>query len=536
MRYYGVAVALLIAVVLAVSATGVATERVLVYGQSMPITHLDSAYGAYLTYPAGYEAAFVIYEGLVGFDAKMNIQPLLATSWEVSEDGKTWIFHLRKGVKFHDGTPFNAQAVVVNVLRGMDPKRTTTNRMHWEFWESVEALDEYTVKLVSKYPNATTLASLAHGAGLMASPTAIEKYQDDLGTHPVGTGPYKLEKFDVGRELVLAAFEDYWGPKPKLDKLVFRYIPDASTRIAALLAGEVDVIDAVPPHEVPRLERDPRVQVYQVTSLRPYRVVIFQHPVYGKEALRDRRVRLALNYAIPKEAIVKGIFLDTAEIADSPIAFNTFGHVRCGEYPYDPEKARQILAEAGWEDTNGDGVVEKSGQPLELTFIVPEGWLFGDVQVAEAVANYLGKIGVKVTIRKVERAAYWGYLTCLPDKVEWDLALFAFNPSNASGLYHLENEFLSNPDLNNSPWAWNISWYSNPRVDELLKEAKRAIDPEARKQLLAEAQQLIWNDCPGIFLVVPKNIVAARKEVTGIVVQPVMFVILKNVGFGGTSS
>jgi len=321
-----------------------------------------------------------------------------------------------------------------------------------------------------------------------------------------------------------------------VEKLVFRYIPDASTRIAALLAGEVHVIDAVPPHEMPRLERDPRVQVYQVTSLRPYRIEIFQHPVYGKEALQDKRVRLALNYAVPKEALVKGIFLDTAKIADSPIAFDTFGHVYCGEYSYDPEKARQLLAEAGWEDTDGDGVVDKNGEPLELTFLVSEGAYFGDLQIAEAVAHYLRNIGVNVEIRKVERAATYGYWTCPPAEVEWDLTLRAFNPSNASGLYHLQNEFLSNPDPNESPWAWNVSRYSNPRVDELLRQATGTIDPEARKQLLAEAQKIIWDECPSIFLFVPNNIVAARKEVTGIVVQPVMFVILKNVGFGGTSS
>ena len=529
MRHTKFVISVLWALVVGSAFFGAAKEKVVVYGQSMPLLHLDSAHGAYLAYPAGYEAAFVIYEGLVGFDEQMNIYPLLAISWEVSEDGKTWIFHLRQGVKFHDGTPFNADAVVVNVIRGMDPKRTTTNRMHWDFWESVEAIDEYTVKLVAKYPNGLTLSSLAHGAGLMASPTAIEQFNDDLGTHPVGTGPFMLERFDVGKELVLVRFEEYWGLKPGVDKLIFRYIPDALTRAAALLAGEVHVIDAVPPHQIARLERDPKINVYKVTSLRPYRIEIFQHPVYAKEALKDKRVRLALNYAIPKEAIIKGVFLDYAQIADSPIAFDTFGHVHCGEYPYDPEKARQLLAEAGWVDTDGDGIVDKNGEPLRLKFMAPDGAYYGDVMVAEAVARFLREVGVDVRIWKVERAATYGYWTAPPAQIEWDLTLRAFNPSNGSGLYHLQCEFLSNLVDNTSPWAWNVQWYSNPQVDALIREASRTIDLDRQVQLVAEAQRIIWDDCPSIFLFVPQNLVAARKEVKGIWVQPVMFVILKHI-------
>lgn len=535
MRYVKAAVLLVFwGLLFGVIVSGVAAEKkVIVYGQSMPLTHLDSAYGAYLAYPAGYEAAFVIYEGLVGFDEHMNIYPLLAVSWEVSEDGKTWVFHLRQGVKFHDGTPFNAHAVVVNVERGMDPKRTTTNRMHWDYWDSVEALDEYTVKMVTKYPTGLVLSSLAHGAGLMASPAAIEKYHDDLGTHPVGTGPFMLESFDVGKELVLTRFEDYWGPKPGVEKLIFRYIPDASTRVAALLAGEVDIIDAVPPHQLTRLERDPRITVYKVTSLRPYRIDIFQHPRYAKEALLDKRVRLALNYAIPKEALIKAIFLDYAVIADSPIAPDTFGHVYCGEYPYNPEKARELLAEAGWRDTDGDGIVDKNGQPLQLTFMTPDGAYYGDVMTAEAIARYLREVGVDVKIWKVERAATYGYWTAPPAQIQWDLTLRAFNPSNASGLYHLQNEFLSNPVDDTSPWAWNVEWYSNPQVDELIKKAAATVDLDQQAQLIAEAQRIIWNDCPSIFLFVPQNLVAARKELKGVWVQPVMFVILKHISWEG---
>jgi ABC-type transport system substrate-binding protein len=207
--------------------------------------------------------------------------------------------------------------------------------------------------------------------------------------------------------------------------------------------------------------------------------------------------------------------------------------VYCGEYPYNPEKARELLAEAGWRDTDGDGIVDKNGQPLQLTFMTPDGAYYGDVMTAEAIARYLREVGVDVKIWKVERAATYGYWTAPPAQIQWDLTLRAFNPSNASGLYHLQNEFLSNPVDDTSPWAWNVEWYSNPQVDELIKKAAATVDLDQQAQLIAEAQRIIWNDCPSIFLFVPQNLVAARKELKGVWVQPVMFVILKHISWEG---
>lgn len=500
-------------------------ETTVIYGQSISITDLDPAYGAYLNYPAGYEAAYVIYDGLVTFDKDLNIVPALAVDWEISDDKLSWTFHLRRGVKFHDGTPFDAEAVKVNFIRGMDPERTTTNRPQWDPWESIEVIDRYTVRAKTKEPFAFALNALAHGAGHMVSPAAIEKYNDHPEHHPVGTGPFMLESFRVGEELTLVANREYWGGSPKVDKLIFRYISDASTRVAALLTGEVDVIDAVPPPQALRLQGEPEVNVIVVPGLRPYQINLN----LMRDFFKDKKVRQALNYAISKEAIAKGIFLDFAKPADSPLAFNTTGYASVDVYEYDPQRAKELLAEAGWTDSDGDGILDKDGQPFEVTLITPDGWLPQDVAISEAVANQLGEVGIKVIINKVEKAAFWGPITAPAAQVDWDMAFFGFNPSNASGQYHLENLYFSNPDPAGSPRAWNMMRYENPEVDQLILEAKREFDPERRAELMAEAQRIIWEDAPAIWLVVPEIISAARKGVTGVEVWPTVFTILRNV-------
>ena len=500
-------------------------ETIVIYAHSQPLTDLDPAYGAFLVTPSGYEAGFVIYDGLVNFDEHMNILPALAERWDFSEDSLTWTFYLRRGVKFHDGTPFNADAVRINFERGMDAGRTTTNRMLWAPWKRVEVIDDYTVKLTSAVPYGTALNALAHGAGLMVSPAAIEKYGDHPEHHPVGTGPYKLENFTVGQELTLVANTDFWGEQPKVDKLIFRHVPEASTRIAALLSGEVDVIDAVPLQEVLRLEKKPDVKLIQKPALRLYSLDI----LLEREFFKDVRVRYALNHAINKEGIAKGVFLDAAAIADSPLAFDTFGHVSVGPYNYDPDRARSLLAEAGWTDSDGDGILDKNGEPFECSILVPEGKYPYDVTVVEAVGSQLGAIGIRVIINAVEKGSYAGLRNAPLEKTYYDMVFRAFNPSNGSGQYALEDNYLSDADPTASPIGHNCSRYKNDEFDRLLMSAKEALDPDERKELLAECQRIVWDDAPSIWLVIPEVITAVRRDVEGVEVRPAVFTILRNV-------
>ena len=499
-------------------------DGTIVYAQSVPVTTLDPARGAFLAYPAGYEVAYVLYDRLVTFDASLDIVPQLATSWETSDDGLTWTFELRPGVTFHDGTAFDADAVVFNIERMMDTDRNPTNRPLWNPVSGVEATGPLTVSISTAEPFSALLNTLAHGSGSMVSPAASERYGDDnIATNPVGTGPFRLAEFEPGQLVVLEAYDGYWGDAPPSDRLEFRYVPEASTRISALRTGQVDVIDAVPPQLAVTLEADPNVQVLTTPGLRPMGFALMTE----RAPLDDVRVRQALNYAIPKDAIAQGIFQGFATPADSPLAFNTTGYARAGSFDYDPERAGALLEEAGWV-AGTDGVRQKDGERLAFTLYTPEGLFPGDIDIAEVVASSLGAVGADIDIVVIERAAYWDTLRVPPAEIAWDIGQFGFNPSNADGVYHLDALFTSNPPGEAALGAWNIVRLDSPEIDELIATAKTAIDPAVRDAAMAEAQRLIWEEAPYLWLQVNDIISAVRSDVHGVEVWPVVFTIIRD--------
>ena len=526
-RFYQLWLVCLTATILLTAREVIASPRdnSVVFGQSTAIVDLGPAFAAFQNYPGGYEASFALYDRLVTFDSDLNIRPQLAASWERSADNRSITFVLRRDARFHDGTPVNADAVKFNIERMIDPQINTTNRPLWNPIAAAEVLDDYTITIHSTRPFALMLNTLAHGSGALVSPTSIWKHgQRSMGRRPVGAGPYRLERFTPGQILVLEAFDDYWGGKPKAKKLVFRHIPDASTRIAALRSGAVDIIDSVPVHMASSLSRDPRLKVLTTSGLRPVGLAMLS----TREPLSDLRVRHALNHAIPSQVIAAKVFMGLARVSDAPLAFNTFGHHRSGSYEYSPARAKTLLAEAGFEDQDRDGIVERKGEPLSLTLLTSEGAFPKDVLVAQVAAHALKAVGVNVTILKVEQGSYWDALRLKSSELRWDLALFGFNPSNGSGLYHLDSMFRSNPDDAERPAVWNIARFRNDEVDELLERASVTVDLEKRKELLGDAQTLIWNEAPYVWMYVNDVVSAARRELRVAEVWPVSFTITRN--------
>jgi len=501
------------------------SDNSVVFGQSIPITDLGPAYGAFLKYPAGYEAAFLLYDRLVTFDPDLNIKPQLAESWQVSPDQKTITFRLRRGVKFHDGTPLNAQAVKFNIERMLDPKRNTTNRPLWDPIAGADVVDENIVAINTKQPFGDILNTLAHGSAAMLSPTALQKNGDESETlNPVGSGPYMLQSFDPGQELTLKAFPDYWGGKPKLDKVVFRYIPEAATRLSALRTGSVDVIDALPYPLISGLKSDQKVEIITKPSLRPLGLALMtKHAPFD-----DVKVRQALNYAIPVKTIADRVFFGYAMASDSPMAFNTTGYKAVGGYTFDPERAKALLAEAGFKDTNNDGILDRNGTPFKMALLTSEGEFPNDVQTAEIAAKSFRDLGIDATISKVERGSYWDTLRLSEAEIKWDAALFGFNPSNGSGTYHLDSLFHSNANSADRPVAWNITRYQNAEVDALIQQAKTTIDPDTKKEILGKAQEIIWKEAPYVWMHVPEVVSAKRKDLKGVEVWPIIFTVLRN--------
>lgn len=504
--------------------SGTSEKQELVFAQSVAITSLDPAGMQPQGYPSGYEAAFAIFNGLVRFDENLEFEPDLAEEWTTSEDGLEWTFTLRQGVKFHDGTDFNADAVVTQYTRMIDSEVNLGSYSLWEPIEKIEKVDDYTVKITTKTPYSAFLNVMAHGSALIPSPTAVAADEENFGLDPVGTGPYKMGEFQPGTELSLVRNDDYYEGTPVYEKVTFRYVGDPSARISALKSGQADVIDAVPTEYAGELESDPNIDLISKPGLQVFGVGLN----LNNEILQDQTVREALNYAIDKEAIAQSLFMGYVTPLTSPLAENTTGSAELEPYAFDLEKARSLLEEAGWTE-GSDGIREKDGQKLEFTMIVPDGMYPKDVVLSETLQNQLKAAGVGITINKVEKAIYWDQLKVPKSSTAYDMAVWGYNPSHGNGQIHMESLFTSNADENASPGVWNFIWYDNDTVDQLLAQAKTEVDADAFAETLKEAQEIVWEECPYIWLYSNNIISAKRKDVDHVIVLPVVFTLIHRI-------
>ena len=363
-----------------------------------------------------------IFEGLVKFKAgTTSIEPCLATSWEISADGKEITFHLRKGVKFHDGTDFNADAVVFSFARQYDPNNPYYQYGKWNMWgylfydvDRMQKIDDDTVKLVLKRPNVSILTSLALYRVSMVSPTNAEKYQGDAFKHPCGTGPFKFVEWVKSDHVTLEANEDYWQERAKLDQLIFKIIPDASARLMALEVGEVQGMELPNPADFDRIKTNkdlvlmtqPGMNVGYLAMNTGYGYVdenrnnirdndsepLVKTPGYF-EPLTKKKVRQAINMAIDKQAIVDNIYMGSAIKAKTGMPPFMLGYNDdIDDYPYDLERAKELLAEAGYP--NG----------FEVTLhIMPVSrpYMFDPHKVGEVIQSYLAAVGIRLNSIKL---------------------------------------------------------------------------------------------------------------------------------------
>ena len=498
-----------------------APGKTLTYGQSTRVTTLDPAQGAFSTYPGGYEVAYCLFDRLVDFDKNLNIVPQLASAWELAADAKSVRLKLRTGVKFQDGTPFDAAAVKFNLERMMDKTRNPTNRPLWDVVSGVEVVDASTVLVRTKDPFSQILNSFAHGSGSMVSPASVEKYgEKGVAQNPVGAGPFMLESFTPGQEVALKAFDGYWGGKPATDRLVFKFIAEPATRIAALRTGAIDIADSVPVQLVAGLRREANIEVITSPSLRPLGLVINM----ANAPFNDPKVRQALNHAVPVKTIAERVFFGFAKASDSPLAFDTQGYKKSSPFEYSPDKAKALLASAGWVP-GADGKLQKGGQAFKIRMLASEGLFPGDVSIVEICQRSFAQIGIDATITKVESGAYFGELRKERAALNFDLAMFGFNPSNASGLYHLESLYKSNANDTGALDVWNVGRYRNPKVDDLLRQVHATVDPAVQNNLLGQVQDIVWVDAPYVWLHINENVTAIRKGVKGVEVWPIVFTI-----------
>src|SRR5256712_2981645 len=362
-----------------------------------------------------------IFEGLVGQElGSYKLVPGLAQSWDISKDGLLYTFRLRPSVKFHDGTPFNAEAVKFVFDRQLNDKGPYYATGTYPYVKGflgnvagVEVVDASTVQIKLKAPLTPFLQYLAHQSLFMFSPEALKKWGKEIVKHPVGTGPFKLETWEPGLKVVLSRNDAYWGGAPKIRQAIYVPIIEAQARLVGLKTGDIDLTMDAPPDSLDELRKDPNIAVAESDSSAVWYVTLnTRHPI-----LKDRRVRQALNYAVNKEAIIRDILRGTAIVSRGPIspAYGPYYEENTARYPYDLEKARALLKEAG--HANG----------FELTFLVPESGsgMQSPVEMATVIQANLAQIGVRAKIQAMERGAY-----LRKDLEQPDMAETTRNPSN----------------------------------------------------------------------------------------------------------
>ncbi|PAV30728.1 ABC transporter substrate-binding protein [Virgibacillus profundi] len=462
-----------------------------------------------------------IYESIVTFEeGGTEIVPKLAHDWEISEDSLTYTFFLEEGVTFHDGTDFNADAVVKNFERWAAGDADTFpyyNSMFGGFEgdeghviESVKAEDDYTVVFKLKRPQAPFLKNLAMDMFSIASPTAIEKYgDDDFERNPVGTGPFKFVEWKPNDSITIERYDDYWvDGLPKMDKVVFRSIPDNSARLNALLAGEVDLADGINPSDAAAIQDNADLQLIE----RPSMNVGYLGLTVTREPFDNKLVRQAMNHAIDKQSIIDTFFAGYATPAVNPMPPSIEGYNDEIEgYEYDPEKAKELLEEAGYGD----------GFEMELWAMpVPRPYMPDGQKVAELMQKDLADVGITAEIVSHEWATYLD----LASKGEADAFLLGWTGDNGDPdnfLYVLLDE--DNIGSN------NYTYYKNDKMHDLFIEAQTVTDQSKRNELYKEAQVIINEEAPWVPLAHSTPLLGAVEGLSGLVPHPTGSDLLSNV-------
>jgi peptide/nickel transport system substrate-binding protein len=425
-----------------------------------------------------------MFDSLVGRDASGKIVPELAESWRLVDD-TTWQFRLRRGVVFHNGEPFNAEAVRFTVQRVLDPEQKSPNRANIGEVVRVDVLDDLTLNLVTRQPYAPLLNRLIDFP-IVPPRYAAEKGSAAFALRPVGTGPFRFVSLVKDDHLIVEAFERHWRGAPKIAKIVFKPIPEPFTRSAALRNAEVDLITTVPPNLGRELERVPGIRVQRVPST--WQVYLGLNAF--KKPLSDLRVRQALNHATDVDAIVRNVLDGNGRRLEGPLTPNVFGYDPIVKgYAHDPARARRLLAEAGYPDG------------VDLTLESPSGRYQGDKEIAEALGGQWQKAGFRPKVQVAEWGAYFkrylgkqfqdAYLLGTGSPMQDADELFNLVSSKGRGLY-----------------------YRNERIDQLFDVGRSTMDVAARKRVYADLARAMVDDATWVFLMQQVDIYATRDRVT----------------------
>lgn len=432
----------------------------------------------------------MVFNGLVKYDKNINIIGDLAEGWDIQEDGKVIIFHLKKGVRWHDGSPFTARDVEFTYKKLIDASVRTPYSGDFERIESLDVLDDHTVRIKYKEVFAPALSSW----GMWVMPEHLLKNEDlnktSFSRSPIGTGPYKFRKWKTGDKIELVSNHDYFEGRPYVDRYIYRIIPDEATTFLELETQGVDMTSLTPLEYTRQTNNNFFKEHYNK----------FRYPSFGYTYMgynlsdpkfRDLRVRQAINYAVNKQEIIDTIFYGLAKVTTGPFMLDSWAYNRdVKPVPYDPEIAKSLLAKAGWADVDGDGWVEKGDNDFEFTVLVNQGNA-ERLRCAELIQKNLKDVGIRMKIRVIEWSSM---INEFINKRRFEAVLMGWFLTRDPDCYDIWHSSKTREG------EFNFIGYKNERVDELLEEGRATFDQEKRTGIYREIHKILYDEQPYLFL------------------------------------
>jgi len=444
------------------------------------------------------------YQGLFEFDKDLKVHNVLAESYAISKDGLTYTFKLREGVKFHDGTPFNAEAVKANLDRVTNPDNKLARYNQFNRITKVEVVSPYSVRVTLKEPFGPFINSLAHASAAIISPTALKKYgNQDIAFHPVGTGPFTFEEWKQTDFVKVKKFDGYWKKGyPKVDSITWKPVLENNTRAAMLQTGETDFAYPLPYEQAATLESNTKLKVTSGPSI----IVRYISFNMLQKPFDNLKVRQAINYAINKEALAKVAFGGYAVPAEGVVPQGVLYAHKMPAWPYDPAKARQLLKEAGYP--NGFESVLWGAYTTTTS-----------QKTIQFVQQQLAQVGIKLAVQALEPGQRTEWVQTAPDAKTAKVRMYYAGWSSSTG----EADWALRPLLATEAWPPklnNTAYYSNAVVDGAIAKALTSTNDKEKAQLYREAQEQIMKDLPWAPLVTEKNLYATSKRLSGVFVMP----------------
>ena len=496
-------------------AVGETPEDTLVIGQVAEPRSLDPHVA---TTTNDFRILSQVYEGLVRFrQGTLEIEGALAESWETDASGTTFTFHLRRGVRFHDGSPFNAEAVRYNFERMLNPEHPAVETgpfpmsFRYSMIRDIETPDEATVIFQLEEPYAPFLANLADPSGYIVSPDQVQNPEHPLGRNPSGTGPWTFVEWSRQRWVILERYEGYYDDPAQLKRLIFRPLPDVNARLTELLVGGVDLLVEAPADLIEHLRsRDAYTVVETVGPHLWFLILNTREPPFS-----DVRMRQAVNLAVNKEAIVKDLLQGTASVAHGviPAAFAWAADPALEPYPYDPGRARELIAEAGYEGATVRLFATNSGSGM-----------LDPLPMAEAIQADFAAVGLNLRIEVFE----WNtFLSRVNSGLEGqaELAQMAWITSDPDTLPALSLSSQALPEHG----GFNSGYYENEELDALLEEARRATDHAERGRIYRRIDRLVHEEVPFLFVASWRQNAVHRSDIRGLELEPSFLLNLRNV-------